>query len=121
MLIRLVAALCTWRIGAVFSPALPTAREWHRHFFRQTLPLVSTLTVARDNAVFRETLRTAVKILTDIVVIMSPEVSSKFIVSKHVTESVQNIIGNLRGRGCKRVRGGCKFPSVKNFRPSEPV
>ena len=35
----------------------------------------------------------------------SPELSPKDIVSKHMTESGQNLIGNLRGGGRKRARG----------------
>ena len=56
-------------------------------------------------AVGRETLRTGGNILTDIVENRSPELSPKDIVSKHVTESVQNLIGNLRGGGRKRAGG----------------
>ena len=52
----------------------------------------------------RETLSTGGKILTDIAVNKSPEVSPKVIVSKHVTETVQNLIGNLRGGVRKRDR-----------------
>jgi len=50
-------------------------------------------------------LRTGSKILTDIAENRSPELSPKYIVSKHVTESVQNLIGNLCGGGRKRTRG----------------
>jgi hypothetical protein len=53
----------------------------------------------------RETLRTGGKILTDNAENKSPELSPKDIVSEHVTESVQNLIGNLRGGGRKRARG----------------
>jgi len=53
----------------------------------------------------RETLRTGVKILTDIAEKRSPKLSPKDIVSKHVFESVQNLIGNLRGGRRKRARG----------------
>jgi len=52
----------------------------------------------------RETLRTGGKILIDIAEYESPELSPKDIVSKHVTESVQNVIGSLRGGGRKRAR-----------------
>ena len=41
----------------------------------------------------------------------SSEVSPKDIVSKHLTESVQNLVDNLRGGGCKRTRGVAKFTS----------
>jgi len=52
-----------------------------------------------------ETLRTGGKIQTDIAENKSPKVSPKDIVPQHVTESVQNLIGNLRGGGRKLVRG----------------
>jgi hypothetical protein len=55
--------------------------------------------------VVRETLLTGGKILTYIAENKSPEVSPKYIVSNHVTESVSNLIGNLRGGGRKRARG----------------
>jgi len=55
--------------------------------------------------VCRETLRTGGKILTHIAENRSPELSPKDIVSKHVTESVQNLTVNLRGGGRKRTRG----------------
>jgi len=61
--------------------------------------------VARAKAVVRETLRTRGKILIDVAQKMSPELSPKDIVSKHVTESVQSLFGNLRGGGRKRARG----------------
>ena len=53
----------------------------------------------------RETLRTAVKILTDITENSSSELSPMDIVSKHVTYSVQNLIVILRCGGRKRARG----------------
>ena len=46
----------------------------------------------RDKAVGHKMLRTGGKILTDIAEIKSPEVSPKDIMSRHVTESVQNLI-----------------------------
>jgi hypothetical protein len=52
-----------------------------------------------------ETLRTGGKILSDNAENKSPELIPKDIVSKHVTESVQNLIGNLHGGGRKRARG----------------
>jgi len=64
-----------------------------------------THNVTRGKAVDRETLGTGGKILTDIAENKSPELSPKDIVSTHVTESVQNIIRNLRGGGRKRARG----------------
>ena len=61
----------------------------------------------------RETLRAGGKILTDIAENRSPEVGPNDIVSKHVTESVQYLIGNLRGGGRTRTRGVVKVTSVK--------
>ena len=60
-----------------------------------------------------ETLRTGGKILTDIAENKLPEVSHKVIVSSHVTEFVQNLIGNLRGGGRKRTKCVAKVTSVK--------
>jgi len=50
-------------------------------------------------ALVREALRTGCKILTDIA--ENPQTETKDI-SKHVTDSIQNIIKKLRGGGCKR-------------------
>ena len=69
-----------------------------------------------------ETLRTGDKILTDIAVDKSLEVSNKDIVSKHVTESVQNLIGNIRGRGRKRVsKEEGKVKSVKKAKRTRVI
>jgi len=54
----------------------------------------------------RETLRIRRKNLTDIVQNKSQDVSPKDIVSKHMTESVQNLIVNLRSRGCNESNDG---------------
>jgi len=51
-------------------------------------------------ALGREALRTGCKILTDIA--ENPQTETKDIISKHVTDSSQNIIKNLRGGGRKR-------------------
>ena len=56
----------------------------------------------------RETLRTGFKNLTDIAKNTSPELSPKDIVSNHVTESVQNLFGNLRSGVRNRARGVSK-------------
>jgi hypothetical protein len=52
----------------------------------------------------KETLRTGGKILTDIVENQSPDVSTHDIITKNLSESTQNLIGKLRGRGRKRRR-----------------
>ena len=54
-------------------------------------------------------LRARCKILTDIAENKSPEVSPRDILSKHVTESLQYLIGNLRGGGRKRARVVAKY------------
>jgi len=74
-------------------------------FFGSLFLWVLPLQWRRAKGVGRETLRTGGKILTDIGENKSTEVSPKDIVSKHVTESVQNLLGNLRGGGRKRARG----------------
>ena len=50
-------------------------------------------------------MRTAGRILADIAEKKSPELNTKDIVSKYATESVQNLIGNLRGGGRNRSSG----------------
>ena len=62
----------------------------------------------------RETLSTGGKILTDIAVNKSPEVSPKVIVSKHVTETVQNLIGNLRCGERNRANGVTSVTTKRN-------
>ena len=69
--------------------------------FQRLLPLL----LRGAKAVGRETLRTGGKILTEIAGNNSPKLSPKVIVSKHLTESVQILIGTLRGGGRKRARG----------------
>ena len=59
------------------------------------------------------------KILTDMAENKSPEVSPNDIVSKSVTGSVQNLIGDLRGGGRKRNKGIAKVPSVKKRKKSK--
>ena len=51
----------------------------------------------------RETLRTGGKLLTDIAA--RDDMSAGDIVSKHVTETAQNLISKLRGRGRKLTHG----------------
>ena len=54
-------------------------------------------------ALGRETLRTGGKILSDIAENRSADVNARDI-SRHVTDSTQNLINKLRGRGQKRRR-----------------
>jgi len=64
--------------------------------------------------VVRETSRTGGKILTNIAKNKLHKVSPKYIVSKHVTESVQKLIGHLRGGGRKRARGVTSVTKKRN-------
>ena len=73
-----------------------------------------TPTVARGQALGSETLRTGGKFLTDIAENRLHELSPKDIVCKHVTDSVQNLIGNLRGGGRKRARGVLSLTKKRN-------
>jgi hypothetical protein len=66
-------------------------------------------------ALGREALRTGGKTLQDIA--ENPKVSSHDIISKHVSESTQNIVKKLRGRG-KGTRKRKRAPSAKNKRKS---
>jgi hypothetical protein len=56
----------------------------------------------------RETLRTGGEILADIADNKSPDISARDIISKHVGETTQNLIGRLRGGGRKRKRAPSK-------------
>ena len=67
----------------------------------------------RAKAVGHETFRTGDKILTDNAENNSPELDTKDILSKHVTESVQNLIGNLRGGSRKGARVVVKVTSLQ--------
>ena len=75
----------------------------------------------------REKLRTGGKILTDIAERSPTDTTTAgFIVSKHVTESAQRFINNLRSRGRKRARsetvaGGKKNRSRKERAPKKII
>jgi hypothetical protein len=72
-------------------------------------------------AVGRHTLRTGGKILTDIAVNKSPDVSASDIVSKHVTESAQNLISKLRGRGRKRSAAAAIPKNKRKKQHQQPI
>ena len=92
-------------IGPVYAaPLYVQCGHGIGNFFGSLFRWVRTILWRGAKAVSRETLRTGGKILTDIADNKSPELIPKDIVSKHVTESVQNLIGNLRGGGRKRAR-----------------
>ena len=92
-------------IGPVYAAPLYLQRGQNRKFFGSVFRWVRPLLCRGGKGVGHETLRTGGKILTDIAENRSPELCPKDIVSKHVTESVQNLIRNLRGGGRKRARG----------------
>ena len=76
----------------ICSPALSTERARDMKIFRHSVSVCPTPTLARCQSCGSRDFA-------------SPELSPKDIVSKHVTESVQNIIVNLRGGGRKRAKG----------------
>jgi hypothetical protein len=93
-------------IGPVYAAPLYLQRgNGIGNFFGSLFRWVRPILWRGAIVVARETLRTGGKILTDIAENRSPELSHKGIVSKHVTEPVQNLLGNMRGGGRKRVRG----------------
>jgi hypothetical protein len=62
-------------------------------------------------ALGREALRTGSKILTDIS--ENPQAGTRDIISKHVTDTTQNIIRKLRGGGRKRKRASPSRPTKR--------
>jgi len=96
------------------APLYPQRVHGIGNFFGSFFRWVPSLIWRGAKAVGLETLRTRGIILTDIVENKSPDVSNKNILSKHVTESVQNLIGNLRSRGCKRVKRRSNSQGVIN-------
>ena len=68
-------------------------------------------------ALGREALRTGGKILTDIA--ENPQTKTKDIISIHVTESTQNIIKKLRGRGRKRKRASLSPRNAKRKKKTD--
>lgn len=93
-------------IGTIYSVS-PFVQRGHGlgSFFSGLFRAVRPFLWRGAKVVGREALRTGGKILTDIAENQSPDVSTRHIVSKHVTESAQNLISKLRGRGRKRKRG----------------
>jgi len=107
--------LTTTGIGTIYSPPL-FLQLGHSigNFFGSLLRWVRPLLWSGAKAVGRETLCTAGKILTYIAKRQSSNfVSAGDIVSKHVTESAENLISKLRGSGLKRVHGLAASPEGK--------
>jgi len=98
--------LTTSGIGPVYSVPLYLQRRYGiGNFFGSIFRWVRPLIWSRLKAMGRGTLCTVGKILSDIAAHKSTDdVSAGDFVSKHVTESAQNLICNLRGRGMKRAR-----------------
>ena len=93
-------------IGPVYATPLVLQRGYGIGSFLSGLwRVVRPILWSGDKALGRETLRTGDDILTDIAR-SSPDQNPRDIVSKHVTESTQNLIAKLRGRGRKRKRSG---------------
>ena len=92
-------------IGPVYSSQLYLERgHGIDNLFGRLFRWIQTFLWLEAKDVGRETLRTGGKILIDIAENKSPEISPKCIVSKHINNSVQNLIGNVRGMGRKSVR-----------------
>ena len=87
------------------SPAIVQRGHSISNFFGCHFRWIRPLRWRGDKAVGRETLHTGGKIVTDIAENKLPEANPKDIVSNHVTESVENVIGNLRPGERKRARG----------------
>ena len=84
-------------IGPVYACPLYLQRgHGIGNFFGSLFRWVRPLLWCAAKAVGRDTLRTGGKNLTEIAENKSSEVNPKDIVSKHVNESVQNLISNLR-------------------------
>ena len=92
-------------IGPVYSAPLYMQRgQGIGNFFGNLFRWVKPIIWSGAKAFGRETLRTGGKILSDIAENRSDEVNAKDIISRHVSDSTQNLINKLRGRGQKRRR-----------------
>jgi hypothetical protein len=89
-------------------------RARDRKYFWQSVSVGPTHTLARGQSCSPRDVRTGGKIQTHIAENKSPELSHKDIVSKHVWESVQNLIGNLCGGGRKRARGVARKKAIRD-------
>jgi len=100
-------------IGPIYSTPLFLQRgHGIGNYYGSLFPWVKPIFWNGAKALGRETLLTGGKILSDITEKRSPEASAGDIVTRHVTESIQNLISKLRERGRKRARG----PASKNKR-----
>ena len=92
-------------IGPIYTTP-PYLQRGHGigNFFGSLFRWVKPVLWKGAKAFGRETLRTGGKILSDIAENKSPEVSAGDIISRHVTESTQNLISKLCGRGRKRAK-----------------
>jgi len=96
-------------IGPVYATPLVLQRGYGIGSFLSGLRrVVRPIIWNRAKALGLETLRRGGDILTDIAR-SSPDQNPRVIVPKHVTESTQNLIAKLRGRGRKRKRRGMTF------------
>jgi hypothetical protein len=106
-------------IGPVYASPLYLQRgHGIGNLFGSLFRWVRPLLWSGAKAVGRETLRTGGKILSDIAENKSPDVSAGDIVTKHVTESAQNLIGKLRGRGRKRPSSSSSASKKKRKKPA---
>jgi hypothetical protein len=92
-------------IGPVYT-STPFVQRGHGlgDFLRGLFRMVKPYLIQGAKTMGRETLRTGGRILSDIAENTSPELGVRDIVSRRFTESAQNLIKNLGGKGRKRKR-----------------
>lgn len=90
-------------IGPIYSTP-PYLQRGHGigNFFGSLFRWVKPILWSGAKALGRETMRTGGKILSEIAENRSPDVKARDIISKHVSESKQNLIGKLRGHGARK-------------------
>jgi len=86
------------------SPSFVQRGHGIGHSFGSLFRSLKPILWSGAKALGRGSLRTGGKILSVIAENRSPEVSVGDIVSRHMTESTQDLIDKLRGRGRKRTR-----------------
>ena len=104
-------------IGPIYSVPLYMQRgQGIGNLFGNLFRWVKPIIWSGVKALGRETLRTGGKILSDIAENRSDEVNARDIISRYVTDSTQNLIKTLRGRGQKRRRATKKRKTNKRVK-----
>jgi len=107
-------------IGPIYSTP-PFVQRGHGigSFLSGLFRFVRPILWSGAKVVGRETLRTGGRVLQDIAENKSPDVSARDIVSRHLGEVTQNLIGKLRGKGRKRKRLTNRSPSKKKSKKAK--